>query len=199
MINDPAELDPNRLAAVLYGPADDADNLLAEFAQDLLRNGTRIGGVVQYNLRDADGKKSGMEVLDLAQGHTISICQSLGSGSMACKLDAAGLAEAAVAVQRAISNRVDLIVVNKFSKQEASGAGLRDELAHAIMSGIPVLTAVPEKCIEDWKIFTGDHGTTLVASREAIDGWWRELNSRTGRLQDPRSTAPQLLADHHVR
>jgi nucleoside-triphosphatase THEP1 len=199
MSNDHTELDPNRLAAILYGQADDVDVLLAEFAEDLLRGGVRIGGVVQHNVRDVDGKKTAMEVVDLAEGHTISICQSLGSGSMACKLDAAGLAEAAVAVQRAISDRVDLIVVNKFSKQEASGGGLRDELAQAILSGIPVLTAVPEKCIEDWNTFTGDHGTTLLASREAIDGWWHDLSARTGRATETPSHAPQLLADHHVR
>jgi nucleoside-triphosphatase THEP1 len=199
MTHDNAELDPNRLAAILYGPADDVDVLLAEFAHDLLHSGARIGGVVQHNVRDTAGKKTAMEVVDLAEGHAISICQSLGSGSMACKLDAAGLAEAAVAVQRAISDRVDLIVVNKFSKQEASGGGLRDELAQAILSGIPVLTAVPEKCIEDWKTFTGDYGTILLASREAIDGWWRDLSSRMAQVTKAPSHTPQLFADHHVR
>ena len=199
MIHDHAELDPNRLAAILYGPADDVDVLLAEFARDLLRSGARLGGVVQNNVRDSAGKKTGMEVVDLSKGHTISICQALGSGSMACKLDAAGLAEAAVAVQRAISDRVDLIVVNKFSKQEASGGGLRDELAQAILSGIPVLTAVPEKCIEDWKTFTGDYGTTLLASREVIDGWWREISSRSSRANADPATPSPLLADHDVR
>jgi nucleoside-triphosphatase THEP1 len=174
----PAEFDPAALAAVLYGPADDADVLLAAFAQDLQRNGVRVGGIVQRNLRDGAGKKTGMDVLDLIEGHVISICQQLGSGSMACKLDAAGLAEAAMAVQRAIGAHVDLIVVNKFSKQEASGSGLRNELAGAIMSGIPVLTAVPEKCLADWRTFTGDCATTLPASRAAIDTWWRDLPSR---------------------
>jgi nucleoside-triphosphatase THEP1 len=175
-IRDHTEFDPTRLAAILYGPADDADALLAEFAQDLQRSGVRVGGIVQRNLRDAAGRKTGMDVLDLVEGHTISICQQLGSGSTACKLDAAGLAEAAMAVQRAIGAHVDLIVVNKFSKQEASGNGLRNELADAIMSGIPVLTAVPEKCLADWKTFAGDCGTTLSASRPVVDNWWRDLS-----------------------
>ncbi|WP_315806729.1 MULTISPECIES: DUF2478 domain-containing protein [unclassified Bradyrhizobium] len=178
MNQDSVDLDLNRLAAVLYGPADDADSLLSDFAQALLRNGVRVGGVVQHNVRDAAGKKTGMEVIDLADGHAISICQPLGSGAMACKLDAGGLAEAAMAVQRAINAQVDLIVVNKFSKQEASGGGLRDELALAIMSGIPVLTAVPEKCVAEWQTFTGDCGTTLQPSRPAITAWWREVSSR---------------------
>jgi molybdate transport system ATP-binding protein len=85
-------------------------------------------------------------------------------------------------------------VINKFSKQEASGAGLRDELADAIAAGIPVLTAVPDKCIEAWSGFTGDIGTSLRCERSAIEGWWQELSSRLA-SDEP---AP-LLADHHVR
>lgn len=178
MRQDSADLDLSRLAAVLYGPHDDADSLLSDFAQRLMRDGVRVGGIVQHNVRDDSGKKTGMEVVDLTDGHAISICQPLGSGAMACKLDAAGLAEAAVAVQRAIDAQVDLIVVNKFSKQEASGGGLRDELAQAIISGRPVLTAVPEKCMAEWQTFTANCGTTLPPSPPAIEAWWREVASR---------------------
>ncbi|CCE11374.1 putative molybdenum ABC transporter, ATP-binding protein [Bradyrhizobium sp. STM 3843] len=184
MIQDPADLDLGPLAAVLYGPTDDADSLLSDFAQALLRQGVRVGGVVQNNVRDAVGKKTGMEVIDLADGHAISICQPLGSGAMACTLDAGGLAEAAVAVQRAIDARVDLIVVNKFAKQEAAGGGLRDELAQAIVSGIPVLTAVPEKCVAEWQAFTANCGTTLQPSRDALDAWWREMSSGLHRARE---------------
>ena len=177
MIRDPSEIDPNRIAAILYRPEDDVDSLLADFACDLQSRGTAVGGIVQRNLRDQSGK-TGMEVLDLLSGNRISICQQLGSGSMACKLDAGALAEAATAVTRAIHDDVALIVINKFSKQEASGRGLRDELAEAIVAGVPVLTAVPEKCLEAWKLFTGDQGTTLLCAREAIESWWRDMSSR---------------------
>ena len=121
---------------------------------------------------------------------------------MACKLDAAGLAEAAVAVTRAIAADVDLIVINKFSKQEAAGEGLRDELADAIAAGIPVLTAVPEKCLDAWTDFSGGIGTSLLCERDVIAGWWQDLSSRMKRAREARrpSDAPAaaLLADHHV-
>ncbi|MGJ4931770.1 DUF2478 domain-containing protein [Bradyrhizobium sp. HKCCYLS2038] len=175
--SDPSDLKPPRLAAILYGPGDDADVLLDDFAQGLLRRGVRVGGIVQRNTRNEIGRKSGMDVIDLGNGDTISICQDLGSGSTACKLDSAGLAEAGMAVHRAIAAHADLIVINKFSKQEASGSGLRDELADAITSGIPVLTAVPQKCIEDWRSFTGNIGTLLQPSRSAMDAWWLDLSS----------------------
>lgn len=179
-----AELDPNRIAAIIYRPDDDVDALLAEFAFDLARNGTPVGGIVQRNLRDATGKKIGMEVLDLVSENSISICQALGSGAMACKLDAGGLAEAAMAVSRAVNNDVALIVINKFSKQEALGQGLRDEFAAAIMAGVPVLTAVPEKCLDAWNTFTGGHGTTLLCARDVVEGWWEELSSRMARMRE---------------
>jgi hypothetical protein len=196
------DIDPNRVAAIRYRPQDDVDNLLADFALDLVRSGERIGGVVQRNVKDGSGCQVGMVAVDLMTGAEISICQPLGTGSMACKLDAAGLAEAAVAVARAIAAHVDLIVINKFSKQEASGAGLRDELADAIAAGIPVLTAVPEKCIEAWAGFTGDIGTSLLCERGAIEGWWQELSSRLKRAREatlPSDEPAALLADHHVR
>jgi molybdate transport system ATP-binding protein len=172
------DINPNHLAAVLYRPEDDVDTLLADFAGARLRNGERIGGVVQRNLKDDTGRPNGMHVVDLLTGRKISICQPLGSGAMACKLDPAGLAEASLAVTRAIAEDVALIVVNKFSKQEAAGHGLRSELAEAIIAGLPVLTAVPEKCFDAWREFTGDRGTTLLCAPHVVEEWWREVSSR---------------------
>ena len=158
------DINPNHLAAIIYRPEDDVDTLLADFASARLREGERIGGIVQRNLKDEAGRSNGMHVIDLLTGRAISICQPLGAGAMACKLDPAGLAEASVAVTRAIAEDVALIIVNKFSKQEAAGHGLRNELAEAILAGGPVLTAVPDKCFDAWKDFTGDLGTTLFCA-----------------------------------
>ena len=195
------DIDPNRVAAILYRSQDDVDTLLADFAETLVRSGERIGGVVQRNIKDGGGCQVGMKAIDLMCGREISICQPLGSGAMACKLDAAGLAEAAVAVSRAIVANVDLVVINKFSKQEAAGEGLRAELADAIAAGIPVLTAVPEKCLDAWNDFTGGIGTSLLCERSAIEGWWQDLSSRMRRARAARlpAEAPAaLLANHHV-
>lgn len=201
MIADLSELDPNRMAAVLYRPQDDVDKLLADFAQDRLRAGERIGGVVQSNLKDEAGSKIGMEAIDLMTGRPVSICQPLGKGAMACKLDAGGLAESAMAVARAVEAGVDLIVINKFSKQEAAGGGLRNELADAVVSGIPLLTAVPEKVIDAWKAFTGDQGTLLLCERHVVEDWWRGLRSRIALMREESLAAPAepLFSDHHVR
>lgn len=172
------DLDPNRLAAIIYGPEDDVDSLLADFAIDLVGAGEKIGGIVQRNLKDERGRQVGMQVIDLMTRRAIPICQPLGPGASACKLDPAGLAEASRAVARAVEDEVALVVVNKFSKQEAAGQGLRSELADAIIAGMTVLTAVPEKCLDAWTAFTGDRGTTLLCTRRTIEGWWHDVSSR---------------------
>ena len=178
MTSDFQDINPNHLAAILYRPEDDVDTLLADFASALLRDGERLGGVVQRNLKDETGRSNGMHVIDLSTGRQISICQPLGSGATACKLDPGGLAEASLAVSRAIAEDAALIIVNKFSKQEAAGHGLRNELAEAIIAGGPVLTAVPEKCFDAWKEFSGDRGTTLLCARHVVEEWWREVSLR---------------------
>jgi molybdate transport system ATP-binding protein len=183
MTSDFQDINPNHLAAILYRPEDDVDALLADFADALLRDGVRLGGIVQRNLKDEAGRSNGMHVIDLTTGRQISICQPLGSGAMACKLDPAGLAEASLAVSRAIAEDAALIIVNKFSKQEAAGHGLRGELAEAIIAGGPVLTAVPEKCFDAWKEFTGDRGTTLLCARHVVEEWWREVSRRRAGAQ----------------
>jgi molybdate transport system ATP-binding protein len=188
------DINPNHLATVLYRPEDDIDALLADFANALLRDGERVGGIVQRNLKDDTGRPNGMLVIDLLTGREISICQPLGRGATACKLDPAGLAEASLAVSRAIAEDVSLIIVNKFSKQEAAGHGLRSELAEAIIAGGPVLTAVPEKCLDAWREFTGDLGTTLLCAPHVVEQWWREVSARRASARATMQAAAALSA-----
>jgi nucleoside-triphosphatase THEP1 len=204
---------PLKLAAIIYRPTDDVDSLLAGFASDLICEGNRIGGIVQRNTKDEHGGRERMEVIDLMTGISIRICQSLGTGAAACKLDPAGLAEAATAVSRAVAAKVDLIFVNKFSKQEAVGNGLRAEIADAVVAGRPLLTAVPDKCYDAWSHFTGNFGTTLVCERRIIEDWWREMSLREKRARilahfdKTSASAPRAklafrggsLRDHDVR
>ena len=69
MTSDFQDINPNHLAAILYRPEDDVDTLLADFASTLLRDGERIGGIVQRNLKDEAGRPNGMYVVDFLTGH----------------------------------------------------------------------------------------------------------------------------------
>jgi molybdate transport system ATP-binding protein len=218
MIDWTGNLHPLNLAAIVYRPADDIDGLLAGFAGDLIRSGRRLGGIVQRNTKGEHGERERMEVVDLMTGKVVRICQSLGTGAAACKLDPAGLAEAATAVTRAVAANVELVIVNKFSKQEAAGRGLRAEIADAVAAGLPLLTAVPDNCYAAWLRFTGGFGTTLLCERRIVEDWWHEMSMRAwyariaapvektaAEVPDPatltrvRAPSPPSLADYHVR
>ena len=172
-----------KLAAIVYRPHDDVDSLLAGLAGDLLREGHKIGGIVRCNDKGKCGPQNLMQTIDLMTGNMIQICQNLGPGSMSCKLDSAGLADAAIAISRAVAKDVELVIVNKLSKWEVAGQGFRAEIADAIVAGLPVLTAVPERFLDAWHEFTGGFGTTLLCDRWVIDDWWRETSRRDGRLR----------------
>ncbi|WP_309143193.1 DUF2478 domain-containing protein [Bradyrhizobium cajani] len=180
MIDNLDEIDPNSVGAILYRPKDDVDGLLADFAQDIAQQGVRIGGIVQRHARSENGTHV-MLAIDVATGQEISISQPLRSGATSCNLDTNGLAEAAAVVSKALRNKIDLLVVNKFARQEAAGRGLRTEFVDAITRGVPVLTAVPKKCLADWRTFTAGVGTLLPCDRESLEQWWCEISTRRGR------------------
>ena len=183
MIDWTESLHPLNLAAIVYRPADDVDSLLARFANDLTCRGHRLGGIVQRNTKGERGQRERMEVVDLMTGRAVRICQSLGAGATACRLNPAGLAEAATAVTRAVLADVELVIVNKFSKQEAAGHGLRAEIAGAVTAGLPLLTAVSDTCYDAWMSFTGGFGTTLLCDRRIIGEWWEEMSARATRAR----------------
>ncbi|WP_333909137.1 DUF2478 domain-containing protein [Bradyrhizobium sp. CCBAU 11445] len=180
MIDNLDQIDPNSVGAILYRPKDDVDRLLADFAQDIAQQGVRIGGIVQRHARCANGTHV-MLAIDIATGQEISISQPLGSGAMSCNLDTNGLAEAAAVVSQALRKKIDLLVINKFAKQEAAGRGLRAEFVDAITQGVPVLTAVPKKCLADWRTFTAGISTLLPCDRQSLEQWWREISTRRAR------------------
>ncbi|HYD31920.1 MAG TPA: DUF2478 domain-containing protein [Azospirillaceae bacterium] len=166
-----------RSGAIVYGPDMSADALLSDFAHTLAAHGVRVGGVVQRNTRVEAGCAARMELEDVATGRVILISQSLGAGSAACRLDPQGLAEAAMVLRRAVDDRVDLLVVNKFSGQEAAGGGLADEMLLALAEGVPLLTAVATRHLDRWQTFTGGCADLLAPDPAALRNWWAGLSS----------------------
>ena len=65
----------------------------------------------------------------------------------------------------------DLVVVNKFGKQEALGEGLRDEIAKAAMAGLPVLLAVRLDFLPAWRAFVGEDWAELAADADTVERW----------------------------
>lgn len=160
------------IGAIVYPPDQPPERVMARFAADLAARGFRLGGLLQDTALGDDGCKCRMEVVELDTGRRVDISQALGAGSNSCSLDPSALAEASGAVRRAIADKVDLLIVNKFSKAEKAGRGLSAEMLAAMAEGVPLLTAVPGVLVAEWTAFTGGRGQLLMPAAEALWRWW---------------------------
>ncbi|MFN3987063.1 MAG: DUF2478 domain-containing protein [Rhodocyclaceae bacterium] len=163
------------IAAIVYQPSDHIEPILVEAARLLAARGVRLGGVLQHDVPTVIDDPCAMELEDLASGERFSLSQELGSGSEACRLDPASLAHASMAVRRALDQGVELVMINKFGAQEAAGAGLRDEMGLAVTAGVPLLTAVGARFLNEWQHFTGGEGARLEPRLDAVLAWWSGL------------------------
>ncbi len=163
-----------RPGAVIHGPGSvGVDALLDSFAAELIRRGFRVGGLVQRNhgaIDDACAEV--MELVDVATGHAFDITQRLGRESQSCRVDPTGVADASQALRRAVADRVDLLIVNKYAGLEAQGDGLADELLSGIAEGIPLLTSVGSRYLNEWQAATGGYSDWLAPTLEALWRWW---------------------------
>ena len=166
------------IAAVVYKPTDNIEALLAQAARALAERGVRLGGVLQHDLPNIIDDPCAMQLENLETGESIPLSQDLGRGSVSCRVDPDALARGSVAVRGAIGRGVDLVIINKFGAQEVSGAGLRDEMGETVMAGLPLLTAVGERFLPEWKAFTGNEGALLPPTLEAILHWWSQLQAQ---------------------
>ncbi|PPD45367.1 MAG: hypothetical protein CTY15_04665 [Methylocystis sp.] len=162
---------PTPIAAL---PAQDSANvqtLMRSFAHELAQRGARVAGVTQMRGADSSGR-SRIFLRDLTSEAEFLISQDLGPGSVACNLDAGELAMACAAVERAARSGADLIVVSKFSKQEAERGGLCDAFRAAMTARIPVVAAVSPHFREEWSVFAGPLAEDVAPSLEALTDWW---------------------------
>jgi len=165
-------LPARRIAALRGATSHELQRTLSVFARELQRQGFRVAGLIEESACGAGACKS-FRVKDIASGTTISISQNLGAGSQACNVDAGGLALACGRVEAAIHRGVDVVVLSKFGKLEASRSGLCDAFRAAILADIPVVTAVSRPVCRDWDCFAGELSEYVEADIGALASWWR--------------------------
>jgi hypothetical protein len=152
--------------------------LLERFAHELASRGFRIAGVTQIRIPgEAAGRKK--IALRAVSGHMLyPISQDLGPGSVACNLDTGELAQACAMIERAVAQGVDLVVISKFSKQEASSGGLADAFRAAMVMKVPVATAVSPHYLEEWREFSGPLAEFVEPDLDALLAWWERVRKR---------------------
>lgn len=160
------------IGALLYPPQQPPEQLLRSFAQELKKRGFRVGGVLQDTLPAEEGCKCQMVVEEIDTGKRLSLSQPLGAQSNSCVLDPQAMAEASGALRRALQNRYDLVLVNKFGKAEKSGRGFSAEMLALMAAKVPLLCPIPANFVQDWHEFTGGLGAILPLDETALWRWW---------------------------
>jgi len=112
-----------------------------------------------------------VQVIDLRTTTAFDIWEERGTCASGCRLDERGLAAASHAIDRAIADRVDLVIMNRFGRAESLGGGLLASFSSAVSEGVPALTAVRAPYDVGWEKFHGGLGLELPADVEAIVAW----------------------------
>lgn len=148
------------------------DRVLSNVADRLIAAGIRVYGIVQVNRERRDGQRCDMDIRILPEGSEIRVSQSLGLGARGCRLDSGALEIAVASVGASFGPDADLLIVNKFGKQEASGAGFRTVIGEAIALGVPVLTCVNVLNQEAFDQFSAGLQVRLEACETTLVNWY---------------------------
>src|SRR5690348_16556271 len=132
----------SQIGVVAYDDGLFADVLMAQCADGLIASGYRLGGIIQSNAHRQGRRRCDMYVKDLLGGDEIKISLDRGNEARGCRLDPDAFARIGTWIERAVLERVDLLVINKFGKEEARGRGLRPVIAEALIAEIPLVIGV---------------------------------------------------------
>lgn len=163
-----------KLAVIVYdaGDAKKIDALFVQLAAVLKANGLTVAGTVQHN--DAGANACAHMVLeDIVSGRSFDISIPGEKKSQSCSLDPAALEDAAGFVEASLHRDPppDLVLINRFGKQEVLGAGLRSVIESAVALELPLLTAVCAAHIAAWAEFTAGTGERVPAKLSELVAW----------------------------
>lgn len=171
------------LAALVYEAGQDPDRLLLAFAADLQRQGLRPVGLVQRGHHDAGA--AALPALLLHTGEEFDLFQDAAAYTAGRRLDVEKLAQARARMTTAVSEGADLLIVNRFGRQELEGRGLAHLIEHALAADVPVVVPVPAFRFDDWIKYVEGMCVKLACERSALDAWWARVIDRDGRTLPP--------------
>jgi hypothetical protein len=159
-----------RLAYVSLPGHGATDLFLSSLAAELAGRGLRLAGTVQRNTCPPGAQPCDMDLRVLPDGPTLRISENRGALALGCRLDPGALETAVVAVMDRLAG-ADLMLVNKFGRQEAEGRGLVPAIALALDRGMPVLVGVNALNVPAFLGFAGGLAQALPADRGAVRAW----------------------------
>ncbi|MCO5130158.1 MAG: DUF2478 domain-containing protein [Xanthobacteraceae bacterium] len=162
------------------------DLLLADVVERLEAQGMALAGTVQTNIERRDRPRCDMDLRLLPDGPTVRISVDRGAEARGCRLDAGALEQSVLWVAGALE-RAELLVVNKFGKQEAEGKGLAPSIADALERGLPVLVGVNGLNLPAFLAFAGGMALELPPDAAAVADWCFAMRTGAGATTGPRS------------
>lgn len=165
-----------KLAYVSIPGRGETDAFIAVVVRTLEAQGLRLAGTSRSGAADANGHPCDMDLRVLPDGPVFRISQPLGKGARGCRLDG-GIIESIAAEVEARLPLADLLVVNKFGKQESLGRGLCPAISMALELGIPTLVGVNEMNIPDFCNFSDGMAELLAPDPHAIRSWYHKARS----------------------
>ncbi len=159
-----------KLAYVIAPGRGKTNLLLAGVAEALATHGRSLCGTVQLDTERAEDHHCDMDVLVLPDGPKIRISQFLGADARGCKLNPEALETAVGQTEERLKAGADLLIVNKFGKQEAEGRGFREAVGEALARDIPAIIGVSEGSRDAFMAFVGD-AEQLAPEHDAVLAW----------------------------
>jgi hypothetical protein len=169
------------------------DDLLAEAVALMQARGLRLAGTVRALPVDHHAHPCDMDLRVLPDGPLARISQPLGAQARGCRIDPGSIEGVAADVADRMPG-CDLLVVNKFGKQECLGRGLRPVIVQALEQGLPVLVGVNGRNLGGFLTFADALAQPLGADPRAIAVWAERAVTRTAACQ-PR---PEVIASSTV-
>ncbi|MDO5529954.1 MAG: DUF2478 domain-containing protein [Paracoccus sp. (in: a-proteobacteria)] len=148
---------------------------LGDLARSLTADGIKVAGAVRTPGEKGLARRDMRLSILRDAGPEVVISQDLGPGATGCRLDPGALEQAAHRAVLAMPG-AELVIVNKFGKQEAFGRGMCSLIAAAVEAGLPVLTCVDRPQRADFEAFAGEFATRITAAEAEI--WCRDAIRR---------------------
>ncbi|WP_374306870.1 DUF2478 domain-containing protein [Methylocella sp.] len=161
------------LAAVTGRDSGEVQAAFVTIANELLAKNLRVVGVIGEALALPHGICTAGFLRDIASDAKFKIYLQNAPRDTSCHLDENGVNAACRHLLPQIPS-CDLVIVSKFGKLEASGAGLAPAFEAAVKACKPVLTSVSERHWAAWRAFAPG-AANLGGDAPAIQSWLEKL------------------------
>jgi len=169
------------VAGIVYERGAPIRDVMKAFVRTLRGAGVNVHGILQETPDDLDPAAAGcgVDAIDIKTGEHVALVRptQYELDNNICSMNVAMLAEASMILRRALEDRADIVVVEKFGKHEKDGGGLSDELMAVMAENIPTVVSVPQIELDSWSRFTGGLGAQLPCDLDQILAWWKSCKS----------------------